>query len=549
MENDKDMNIVEDAESAANNAQKTTMSMCMDDCFEDSDEYEHNGTRSTAENHPLEPNNGNKDILEMGQTQQGDYRNSTDEKLRKIKQEIDYLTVFLDRYRKIPDEHKDTLGLLLARIIMEKLYFVYNLSQWKISLNEISIRPFNLDPTRIDDMLRLISNFEDAFKKIIKTVFNEYLDKGIEDDVVDAYLAEEDPQFNLSTIKAMEEDTLVKKDLKKQAFSVYERKKKDYIDYLSERITHFRNLIQNLIDTFPERFVSALFMNFFFGVEVIPSFTLDFLNDRDRPFNTRFINTVLFFGFKASKPDVTNNLNKDRINYIMEILQRLSDDNELLTDLAEKSIIRVIQGKYSNKTLVSKENARILREDFITLFWERNLNIQYELGRMVKDKEIPEEERKEIENTGYLLTDYLNQRDYHRDEQGNNRIQTKVDERKPRRNEFREAEIMSTKLKNFLIKYTQRREKGLIMLTVPSNTKFITYTDDKGTKVISIKRNRVNGEINVTTKTKKADNRLSSCCQNVSDVSDETEELYENNGNNVNDNENNNGEDSDTIDL
>jgi len=246
-------------------------------------------------------------------------------------QDIDYLSMFLKRYLELPeDDYKKSLSILLMRVFLEEIYKVYELN---MEYN-VEIRSINLTQQQTKQILVLIDELKSKIKDNLLKQYNNLQDTF--DNV------NEPGDVNDNIIGIFFPDT----DLNNK------QRKKDAIEMILNIIKIQRNTMKERMKYFSNRFFTALFFTYVLGVNVIPGFTLNNITEEKfKPWNSNYKNVVLFYGYAPSKPEIMIDRREERFNIIYEILNTLNTNEEILDNFCLKTVIELIKGYKSSKTI------------------------------------------------------------------------------------------------------------------------------------------------------------------------------------------------------
>lgn len=257
-------------------------------------------------------------ILEiMGDTDDGD-----DDKNIETIQDIDYLVRFLKKYKKLPiDNYRQSLGILLMRMFLEKIFKVYDIQR----TYDVEIRPINLTN---EEATRLLALVRDLKGKFSNTLVNEYdnLPKLIASNknVIEMFI----PNIDMEN----------------------ENEKNDAIRIVLNIIATQRTTILGRLEHFPNRFFTAIFFTYVLGVNVMPEFTLDIIEDKFKPWNNTQ-NQVLFNEYDSTQYIVQMERREDRFNTIFEIITILNEQQKVLNNLCMKTAIKMLQAYKKGNTI------------------------------------------------------------------------------------------------------------------------------------------------------------------------------------------------------
>lgn len=295
-------------------------------------------------------------------------------------QDRDYLSKFLEKYIKImedesiensfqnPLDFKKSLGVLLMRIFLEKIYNVYELNK----SYDVEIQPIDLTADQAKGLLALI----DELRPLIRDKLSEMYD-----DLPDN---KEKPTDRKSISVEQLLSFFPEVDL------TSEKKINAAKDMMLDIISQQRNTMLNRMHDFPNRFFTALFFKYVLGVDVMPGFTLNnLLQEKFKPWNSNYKNVVLFYGYSPSIPNTSVDRDADRFKYIIEILNTLKNDTNTLYEFCLRTVIEVIKGYKSGNTIQKNlevnENAEVAMQ--LVSYISNMKEIEPELLKNKSDKD------------------------------------------------------------------------------------------------------------------------------------------------------------------
>ena len=233
------------------------------------------------------------------------------------------LKKFLERYNEIiGDADFESLERILLRIFYERLMLIYHFTR----SYDITYPMNALDQGAVNYLMENINRFIDDFRNAL---FNSYLDIAdhIPEDLkplMPEYRAEGNERLTELNFKTLQE-------------------------YLRNNVCDMKDRMNQL----PERFLTALFFRYMYGVCVLPiqfRESIDLLlTDILVPYVTgeKYVNEILFMGYWQSVPEnVVPEPQK-----IKEVIEKLLNSKQKMTELARRTIVELIKAKKSAKTV------------------------------------------------------------------------------------------------------------------------------------------------------------------------------------------------------
>lgn len=237
-------------------------------------------------------------------------------------QDIDYLALFLKKYGKLPiGDYQKPLGVLLMRIFLEKIFKVYDIQK----MYNVEIKPISLTN---EEATRLLALVRDLKEKFSNTLVNEY--------------------NNLPELIASNKDVI--QMFIKDIDMTNDNETNDAIQIVENIIKTQRTTILDRLKYFPNRFFTAIFFTYILGVNVMPEFTLDIIEDKFKPWN-KTLNQVLFNEYDSTRYNIQTERREDRFDTIFKIVTILNEQQEVLNNLCMKTAIKMIQAYKKGNTI------------------------------------------------------------------------------------------------------------------------------------------------------------------------------------------------------
>lgn len=233
------------------------------------------------------------------------------------------LKQFVDRYSEIlGDPDFKSLERILLRIFYERLMMIYHFTRSYYII-------YPQDALDQGTVLYLKDNMDRFVEKFQKALFDSYLDiaNQIPDDLkplMPEYQVEGNERVTEMNFKALQE-------------------------HLRNNVFEMKSRMHQL----PERFLTALFFRYMYGVCVLPfqfrEYIDTLLEDGLVPYMTgeKYINQILFMGYWYSVPGNVRAEPKK----IKEVIEELLKDKDKMNELARRTVVELIKGKKAARTV------------------------------------------------------------------------------------------------------------------------------------------------------------------------------------------------------
>lgn len=233
------------------------------------------------------------------------------------------LKQFVERYSEIlGDPDFKSLERILLRIFYERLMMIYHFTR----SYDIIYPQDALDQGTVEYLKENMNRFVEKFQKAL---FDSYLDIAdqIPDDLkplMPEYQVEGNERVTEMNFKALQE--------------------------------HLRNNVYEMksrMNQLPERFLTALFFRYMYGVCVLPFWfreSIDtLLEDGLVPYMTgeKYVNQILFMGYWHTTPENARAEPKK----IKEVIEELLNSRKKMEKLAERTVVELIKGKKAARTV------------------------------------------------------------------------------------------------------------------------------------------------------------------------------------------------------
>lgn len=268
-------------------------------------------------------------------------------------QDQNTLIQFLNRYDNILDNPDfKTLEYILLRIFYERLMTIYH---FDVSYNIIYPQKVFTRDT-VDYLKENINNFIKKFRKALYKAYLEIANRIPEDlkTLMSDYKVEGNDNASERNFKTLEEHI---------RNNVYEMKSR---------------MIQ-----LPERFLTALFFRYMYGVCVLSQNfkeSIDnILTDKLVPYitNEKYVNEILFMGYWKSVPDKV----RAEPYKIKEVITTLLNSKEKMKEFARRTVIELIKGKKAASTIRQGNTLNSLSNASLRLIQAINLRNEGEFKK------------------------------------------------------------------------------------------------------------------------------------------------------------------------
>ena len=268
------------------------------------------------------------------------------------------LKQFVDRYSEIlGDPDFKSLERILLRIFYERLMMIYHFTR----SYDIIYPQDALDQGTVEYLKENMDRFVEEFQEAL---FDSYLDiaNQIPDDLkplMPEYQVEGNERVTEMNFKTLQE--------------------------------HLRNNVREMksrMNQLPERFLTALFFRYMYGVCVLPfrfRESIDtLLEDGLVPYmtNEKYVNQILFMGYWQNVPENA----RAEPHKIKEVIEELLKDKDKMKELARRTVVELIKGKKAARTVNQGSTLTSLTNASMRLLTAINKRNRGELRRKYIEK-------------------------------------------------------------------------------------------------------------------------------------------------------------------